>query len=124
MSYTVGIKRRFLPGYRKVQVTAHDWKDFRFILNLSDGSQESIPGFQLTCLKVYADFWTHLAQIEQSKANTIVPRETPTMAEEIVEIDGSEPVQEPLGQESPIIQEAKRRATERVRNILASDGAH
>jgi hypothetical protein len=60
MSYTVGIKRRFLPGFRKIAVLAHSWENFRFLLNLVDGSQLVIPGFRVDAIKVYADFNDHL----------------------------------------------------------------
>lgn len=115
MSYTVGIKRRFLPGYRKVQVTGHDWKDFRFILNLIDGSQESIPGFQLSSLKVYADFWTHLAQLERSSPG-IVPRETPPPVTEAAS-EETAPSKLWWDEDTSHMPEEVRRATERVRRL-------
>lgn len=67
MSYTVGIKRRFWPGYRLVQVTGHSWENFRFILNLTDGSQIVIPGFQAGGIKVYPDFKSHIAVLEDAR---------------------------------------------------------
>ncbi len=62
MSYTVGVKRRFFPGFKKYVVKAHDWKDFRFLLNLENGEQVQIPGFRCPAFKVCADFWIHHAQ--------------------------------------------------------------
>lgn len=130
MSYTVGIKRRILPGYRRVSVTAHSWEQGRFILNLSDGSQEHVVA---AGLKVYPDFWTHLAQIERSNravhiersgivterpVTRSVPRETQPEPPTAFEAESYEPV------ESVDMQEVKRRAAERVRSILAADAAH
>jgi hypothetical protein len=121
MSYTVGIKRRFFPGYRKVQVTAHDWNNFRFILNLTDGSQEIIPGFSSRGVKVYADFWTHL-HMQQAK---VVPRETPREPPAPVHVEPDEtppPGPPPVVQEDDAItREVKRRAAERVRALQSSE---
>lgn len=133
MAYTVGIKRRWIPGYRKVTVTGHDWQNWRFILNLADGSQEHIPGFTVGALKVYADFWTHLAQVERSRPTPPpVPQFRPVVPEPVVEAR-HEPVQStveveeyqpPPRNDSPEMQEVRRRAANRVRSILASDGPH
>lgn len=132
MAYTIGIKRRWIPGYRKVQVTGHDWQNWRFILNLSDGSQEHVPGFSLMTLKVYPDFWTHL-QIERAKAP---PREVQRQGATVAAAPIlEEPVQEqgfipdlpqheirtapPPIEKSPLELEVERRAAERVRSIQA-----
>lgn len=125
MAYTIGIKRRFLPGYRKVQVKGHDWQNGRFILNLTDGSQLHIPGFQTPDVKVYPDFWTHL-QFERASAAPVIRQgatqrqfeERPAPAPVAVQ---NEPVQQPLF--DPLTDEVKRRAAERVRSILASDAS-
>lgn len=129
--YTVGIKRRFWFGYRKVMVTGHDWQNGRFILNLVDRSQEHIPGFAVPILKVYNDFWTHIAQIEQErkiaafeayKERQGATKEPPRVAVSAVEI-AQEDVDVPRQEVDLRKQEIERRAAERVRSILASDGA-
>lgn len=135
MAYTIGIKRRFFPGYRKVRVTGHDWQNWRFILNLEDGSQEHIPGFAAPALKVYADFWTHL-QMTKTAAPRDVSREialahlagragaqagpVPVVTTAPIETPApvpSEPEAETVRDESPAMQEARRRAAERIREL-------
>jgi hypothetical protein len=125
MAYTIGIKRRFGFGWRKVSVSAHDWREGRFILNLTDGSQEYIPGVAMGGLKVYADFWTHIAQLERSKPARQAPLPAPVVEmqpppREVVDVRREEP-EESYVPEPHELQEAKRRAAERVRNILASE---
>ncbi len=115
MSYTIGIKRRFLPGYQKVKVTGHDWQHGRFILNREDGSQDHIPGFSTPRLKVYADFWTHLAQVERSRP---VPKPEPEKAV-VNEVQWQEPVPPPQRE----LSEVEKRAAQRVRDIYASNGS-
>lgn len=117
MSYTVGVKRRFWFGYRRVMVTGHDWQNGRFILNRTDGAQEHIPGFSAPVVRVYPDFWTHISKMPP------VPRPAP------VAVVAKEPEPIPVAEEafhvepeSPQMQEVRRRAAERVRSIL--DGAH
>jgi hypothetical protein len=123
MSYTVGVKRRFLPGYRPYFVTGHSWSPRSVTLNLLDGSQEHI---ETHGLKVYPDFWTHLAQVQAAQVH--VPRET-FVVPPIVTRRDPEPIDEPSdyaepAADSPDMQEVKRRAAERVRSILSADGAH
>ncbi len=135
MAYTIGIKRRWLPGYRKITVTGHEWQNWRFILNLTDGSQEHIPGFSTSVLKVYADFWTHL-QIERARvapqrqgaSAAPIPLSVPAPALEEVEapIEAQEsfPAPPPKPERSPLELEVERRAAERVRSIQASLHEH
>jgi hypothetical protein len=126
MAYTVGIKRKFWFGFRLVKVKGHDWQHGRFILNCDDGSQEHIPGFSTPLLKVYADFWTHLAQLDRERPaapppprpepiRQELPRQGATTAPQPAYSDVPE-VHEEL---DPLEQEVKRRATERVQRILA-----
>ena len=150
MSYTVGIKRRFWFGYRKIKVNAHDWQNWRFILNLEDGSQEHIPGFHLDSLKVYADFWNHLAKIEHdklasaireaSRETPVIHKPSPVVAPVVKEVEAPFIAPKPengfmfdeaLRQgpvepapETPEMLEVRRRASERVRDILANGGPH
>ncbi len=129
MSYTVGVKRNFWFGHRKVTVNGHDWQNGRFILNLTDGSQEHIPGFSTPGVKVYADFWTHLAQIERSRpAPPPMPvrqpvNVAPQPVAQIQPMFETEPDPEPEQEipESAITQEAKRRATEHIQRILGAN---
>ncbi len=125
MSYTVGVKRRFGLGYRRFSVTGHDWQNGRFILNLVDGCQEHIPGFSAPALKVYADFWTHLAQIERRPAAQPLNRQgasvMPPPPPEPIPVREEEPMP-PLRVDSPQTLEIKRRAAEHVQRIL--DGAN
>lgn len=147
MSYTVGIKRRYWFGYRKLRVTGHDWQNGRFLLNLEDGSQEHLPGFHLDGLRVYPDFWVHLKQLEHSRpAAPVVAAPTirePAPVRELPLEAQSEPPAVTRRQgiqlpdefdetlrghlpppETPDMTEARRRATERVRDILANGGTH
>ncbi len=122
MSYTIGVKRRLWFGYCKHEVNGHDWQNGRFILNLVDGSQIHIPGFQVPEIKVYPNFWTHLAHIER----TARPRVAQQPAEELPR---PEPVrhgataEQPVEDEDPAMQEVLRRARERVRSISQGYGA-
>lgn len=129
MSYTVGIKRRFWFGHKKYVVTGHDWQNFRFILNLGDGSQIHLPGFSCAGLRVYPDFWTHHAQGEReierrrgrqgahARPEPVQPLEDYA---ELKPVRADEPshFQAPR---DPRQDEVKRRAAERVRSIRASD---
>jgi hypothetical protein len=67
VSYTIGIKRRFIPGYTKYRAVRHSWENFRFLVDLEDGSQLVIPGFRAEGLKVYPDFKTHIQDLESRK---------------------------------------------------------
>ncbi len=113
MSYTIGLKRRFIPGYRKIRVKGHEWQNGRFILNLEDGSQDHIPGFSIPYLKVYADFWAHLAQLERSRPAV----KEPEPASEVVWQD-TLPKPEPQRE----MTEVERRAAQRVRDIYSGNG--
>lgn len=124
--YTIGLKRRWLPGYRRYSVTKHDWQNFRFILNLADGSQEHIPGFSVSALKVYPDFWAHLAQLERPRveepARAGATRDPePVRAPEPEPVPQREPAREPP---TALELEVQRRAAERVRSIQASLNEH
>lgn len=132
MAYTVGIKRRWLPGYRKVLVSAHEVQQGWFIFNLADGSQERYPALSIPGLKVYNDFWTHLAQMQRTTMEAprpaVVPRETQTVVEEAREpaprVEQPEIELQSRPGDSPEMLEVKRRAAERVRDILASNESH
>lgn len=121
MSYTIGIKRRFWPGYTRHTVKSHDWQNFRFILDLEDGGQIHIPGFQAGALKVYPDFWTHLQNLKAQLAYQR-PAAPPPPVQYTQEAPAprAEPIQaKPSDMES----EAYRRAVERVNSLFGSNGA-
>lgn len=142
--YTVGVKHRILPWYKKYQVKAHSWENFRFILNLVNGEQIYIPGFQATAVKVYANFWNHYKReelrrqsapvIDRLQGATFVDRSAGKQREPLPENDivkrdydlkevdyanenGEEPRTAP--HDDGVSSEAKRRASERVRGILS-----
>jgi hypothetical protein len=129
MSYTIGIKRKFWPGYRKVSVNGHDWQNGRFILNLVDGAQEHVPGYSVRVLKVFPDFWTHIAR-EKRQGATVEPRPVPAQAKPVDDFElirQQEPIrEEPVRQEpkratmSPMEQEIARRAQEKVDQLFSS----
>lgn len=57
--YTVGIKRRFLPGYRKFKVTSHEWlRDGaeRMVAMVLDGGGYISVSMWGRELKVYPDY--------------------------------------------------------------------
>jgi hypothetical protein len=60
MFYTVGVRRRFLPVFKKYKVFRHDTETLaeggRLILQLADGSQLGIPGIARRVVKVYPDY--------------------------------------------------------------------
>jgi hypothetical protein len=56
--YTVGIKRRFLPGYRKFRVSVHEYRADRLLaMTLEDSSYVSVDMVGREC-KVYDDYNT------------------------------------------------------------------
>lgn len=71
--YTVGVKRRFLPGYTKYRVTAHksqfDLNGYslripRLVLTLADGSELALPGALDRGIIIYPDFKSGLDRLE------------------------------------------------------------
>lgn len=55
--FTVGIKRRFFPGFKRYLVTSFNWLnvDRWLSLKIADGSELQIPGVKVKALKVYPD---------------------------------------------------------------------
>lgn len=78
ISYTVGVRRRFLPIFRKYVVTGHDTENMpsgaRLHLVLADGSQLAIPGIDRRVFKVYPDYRN--AQLNLDKLRASVDRAT------------------------------------------------
>lgn len=138
MSYTVGIKRRFLPGFKAYKVKSHDWQNFRFVLELEEGGELHIPGFQAPSLKVYPDFWTHLhnlrAQIPQRapapQPIQQVPQQQQQYQAPLPQYQTTEPSQQiaqwqttqPAPGSSDFERKALELAAQRVNSILASNG--
>lgn len=118
MSYTIGIKRRFGFGFKKYQVNGHDWQNFRFILDLIDGSQIYIPGFSAVALRVYPNFWTHIAQLKQ-RAAVEDPKKAEPPAEAPISVQAPEPQKKAPPSAQPEDPEVLRRAHERLRSIYA-----
>ena len=121
--YTVGLKRRFWPGSSKVKVTRHSWENFRFILDLADGSQELVPGFSCRGLKVYPDFWAYMAFLKSQDR----PAREPAPLEIKKEFSGVTNQDVPRETQTVVAEEARpyvspevmQRATLRVRGILS-----
>lgn len=74
IAYTVGIKRRFLPGFRKYTVTYHDTDEhMRLHMQLTDGSQIVVPGLHRQALKVYPDYRNAEIQLSKLRAAQAAP---------------------------------------------------
>ncbi len=132
MSYTVGVKRRFWFGFDEYNVNAHGFEGGRFILNLVDGSQIHVPTFHTPRLKVYANFWIHLAQekakapvFEQPRVSRPVQVEAPVEFAPPSQVEPQR-VNESVQQAPPPVapwmrnhtSEAEKKAAQRVQEIL------
>lgn len=89
-SYTIGIKRRFLPFYRKFRVFGHKnetvGQDVRLVMTMVDGSTLAVPDIAKRFLRVYPDYDNAKANQEKFKAGKISP--PPVEIEEEAEPDG------------------------------------
>ncbi len=60
LCYTVGIKRRVMPGYRKFTVFGHRSEkigdSYRLVLKCEDGSLVAVPALAKKEIKVYPDY--------------------------------------------------------------------
>lgn len=60
VSYTLGVKRRFLPGYRKFRTLGHKNEtvgaEIRLVIRTVDGALVTIPDVAKREIKVYPDF--------------------------------------------------------------------
>lgn len=149
--YTVSVKRRFLPGYKKYRVTSHSWENFRFIFNLASGEQLIIPGFKATAVKVHRDFWDYVASkntrqnVPHGTFRQGATKEIPETTDEgLIDTSGvkwdekafanvvAKPVESKDEQKNEIIDnyqpkdnyvspEVLKRASERVRGILQTE---
>jgi len=143
--YTLGIKRRFFPGFKKLRVRNHGWEGDRLIVNLEDGSQEQIPGFRVFSLKVYNDFHKHFEEIrlrqearaaEEAKAEQAerlaaqAEARARQLAEEMIrqrdaqmyaapQVNPVPQISEKEAFERNMQQEVMRRATKRVNDIFS-----
>lgn len=67
MKYTVGVGRRFLPGFRRYKVTGHTTEPVgnipRLVLTCADGSIVAIPGLDKRKVKVYPDYQDEVARV-------------------------------------------------------------
>ncbi len=81
VAYTVGVKRRFLPGFKKFKVTGHDTEHFgdgaRLLLYLMDGSILALPSVQRRVVKVYPDKRIADERVKSFRAQAMAPRERP-----------------------------------------------
>lgn len=77
--YTIGIKRKFLPGYRLFSVTHHDNETIdgrtRLILNCADKSVVVVPDIAGRGVKVFPDYHYAVTQKEQNEAARAALRE-------------------------------------------------
>ena len=76
ISYTIGIKRKALPLYKKFKVVAHsvdkDAQPSRLVLTCTDGSLIMVPRIHLDQWRVYPDFipaQANLKKIKEDKQN-------------------------------------------------------
>lgn len=92
LCYTVGIKRRFLPGYRKYRVYSHSWDTQKLevvlVLELDDGGFVSV-GMTRKEMKVFPDY--HDAKREQAK---IDEKRQPEIDEEAIRAEIRREVEE------------------------------
>lgn len=77
ISYTVGIKRRFLPLFKRYSVTGHDTDSGCLLLNLTDGSQLSVPGVTQKVIKVYPDYRNAEIQLAKLRKRDVQPNPPP-----------------------------------------------
>ena len=70
--YTVGVKRRFLPGYKKFKVTAHEpavWGNVTvFAMTMADGSYVFVSNLDRRGVRVYPDYRVASARLQADKA--------------------------------------------------------
>lgn len=116
--YTIGIKRRFWFGYRKVLVGGHSYQADRLILNRINGAQEHITGVPVPNFMVYPDFLVHLANersIAKAANEDLLWKQRSTDREPV----DSRPTQEEQIEKlaSVVDREAHRRAVQRIENL-------
>jgi hypothetical protein len=82
LPYHVGIKRRFLPGFRKISVLSHSFTQDGLELHRADGVQEMVTNLVLRRWVVYPDYWMTKAKIEavQATAPQHQPAQEPIFA--------------------------------------------
>lgn len=65
--YTIGLARRFWFT-KRLAVTGHKWENFRYIFQLRDGSELSVPGFRAEGVTVYPDIKAYMAYLQDQAA--------------------------------------------------------
>lgn len=89
-SYTIGIKRRFLPFYQKYKVLGHKTEMLgqsgRLVMTMVDGSTLTIPEIGKRFLRVYPDYDNAIANQKKFKAGKM--QSPPPMTEDEVSADG------------------------------------
>jgi hypothetical protein len=71
IAYTVGVKRRFLPGYRKFSCVHHAMDHDGLELHLVDGSAVFMPTLILRGYKVYPNYSVAQEKIERLKKHSV-----------------------------------------------------
>jgi len=111
MSYTIGIKRKLGPGFKKHTVNTHYYDQDRIFLELSNGGQLSYPGLHSLTIQVYPDIWEHNRLLESRKAEE-------QAREQAIQIQANRVALERLEHEKKLIEaqqfEAKRLAATQV----------
>lgn len=65
--YTVGLKRRFLPGFKKYWVRDHSTAGDSLVLVLADLTQIAIHGLAGRMIAVFPDYQDHARHVELAK---------------------------------------------------------
>lgn len=90
LAYTIGIKRRFLPFYKRYSVYGHKTEvlagNVRLVMKLDDGSTLTVPEIAKRQLKVYPDYDNAIANQEKWKRGQASP--VPSAATEEAQTDG------------------------------------
>ena len=71
LSYTVGVKRRFLPFYKKYSVVGHTNESLagstRLVLNMRGGSVIVIPEIHKKYVQIYPDYLSASSYLKKVK---------------------------------------------------------
>lgn len=112
MPYTIGVKRRFLFGFRKIKVYYHALTASGLELHRVDGAQELISNLKLARWIVYPDYWMVRAKVE---ALTRVPGPGPVVEPSVirhVEPSFEPPVKQPSAAMQEILETIGRSQTQ------------
>lgn len=75
IAYTIGVKRRFLPGYRKFQCVHHSMDNDGLELHLVDGSAVFLSALVVRGYKVYPNY-----RVAQEKIKRLAEQVSPKPA--------------------------------------------